>query len=187
LTEIFKGHKIDGIQAQRFAGNGGRLRVLTQHSVIAFWTFRKYIDAFVPRLRLQVASVKRVPLYRDRKARAVLKQFDEVKLSDAVPLEPPIHRVSQVVTRAVRDMDAHMALKCAFVLQMERVEEMRLQEKRFPELITSGDGYNNIAVLTDIAAQLMKLELGNKLMRSVSAITAPTPNIPRDSLISRQR
>jgi hypothetical protein len=32
---------------------------------------------------------------------------------------------------------------------------------RFPELITSGDGYNNIAVLTDIAAQLVKLELGN--------------------------
>jgi hypothetical protein len=146
---------------------------------LSFWTFRKYVDAFVPSLRLQVASVKRGAAHRGRKTRAVLKQFDEVKIPNPVPLEPPIHRVSQVVTKAVREMEIVTALKYAFVTQMERVEEMRAQEKLHPELIITGDGHKNIAVLKDIAAEILKYELGNKLLRSVGSITAPRRAISR--------
>jgi len=64
-------------------------------------------------------------------------------------------------------------LKHAFVTQMERVEEMRAQEKLHPELIITGDGHKNIAVLNNIAAEILKYELGTKLMRSAAAITAP--------------
>ena len=127
---------------------------------LSFWTFRKYIDAFVPNLRLQVASVKRAASHRGRKTRAVLEQFDEVKLPDPVPLEPPIHRVSLVVTKAVREMETITVLKYAFITQMERVEEMRVQEKLHPELIITGDGHKNIAVLKHIAAEILKLNLG---------------------------
>jgi hypothetical protein len=141
---------------------------------LSFWTFRKYVDAFVPTLRLQVASVKRAASHRGRKTRAVLKQFDEVKLPDPVPLEPPIHHVSRMVTKAVREMETITALKYAFITQMERVEEMRVQEKLHPELIITGDGHKNIAVLKDIAAEILKWELGNKIMRSTAAITAPS-------------
>ena len=147
---------------------------------LSFWTFRKYVDAFVPSLRLQVASVKLVSSYRGRKTRAVLKQFDEVKLPNPVPLEPPIHPVSRVVTKAVREMETITALRYAFITQMERVEEMRAQEKLHPELIITEDGHKNIGVLKDIAAEILKYELGNKLMRSVAAITAP-PRRPEPS------
>jgi hypothetical protein len=139
----------------------------------SFWTFRKYIDAFVPSLRAQVASVRQAASQRSRKTRAVLKGFDEVQLPDPVPLEPPNRRVSRVVTKAVREMEAHTALKYAFVTQMERVEEMRAQEKLHPDLIITGDGHKSIAVLNDIAAEILKWELGNKIMRSTAAITAP--------------
>jgi Peptidase family M13 len=67
-----------------------------------------------------------------------------VQLPDPVPLEPPNHRVSRVVTKAVREMEAHTALKYAFVTQMERVEEMRAQEKLHPDLIITGDGHKSI-------------------------------------------
>jgi hypothetical protein len=90
---------------------------------LSFWTFRKYIDAFVPSLRAQVASVRQAASQRSRKTRAVLKGFDEVQLPDPVPLEPPTHRASRVVTKAVREMEANTALRYAFVTQMERVEE----------------------------------------------------------------
>jgi hypothetical protein len=102
---------------------------------------------------MQVASVRRAASYGGRKTRAVLKQFHEVKLPDPIPLEPPIQRVSRVVTKAVREMETVTALKYAFVTQMERVEEMRAQEKLHPELIIAGDGHKNIAVLKDIAAE----------------------------------
>jgi hypothetical protein len=154
---------------------------------LSFWTFRKYIDAFVPSLRAQVASVRQAASQRSRKTRAVLKGFDEVQLPDPVPLEPPNHRVSRVVTKAVREMEAHAALKYAFVTQMERVEEMRAQEKLHPDLIITGDGHKSLAVLNDIAAEILKWELGNKIMRSTAAITAPprAQDIPPDSLDSR--
>src|ERR1700694_1523539 len=107
---------------------------------LSFWTFRKDIDACVPSLRAQVARVRQAASERSRKTRAVLKGFEEVQLPDPVPLEPPNHRVSRVVTKAVREMEAHTALKYAFNTQMERVEEMRAEEKLHPDLIITGDG-----------------------------------------------
>ena len=84
-------------------------------------------------------------------------------------------------------MEAHAALKYACVTQMERVEEMRAQEKLHPDLIIAGDGHKSLAVLNDIAAEILKWELGNKIMRSTAAITAPprAQDIPPDSLDSR--
>ena len=61
---------------------------------------------------------------------------------------------------------------------MERVEEMRAQEKLYPDLIFTGDGNKSIAVLNDIAGEILKWELGNKIMRSVGAITEP-PRLSR--------
>ena len=84
-------------------------------------------------------------------------------------------------------MEAHTALKYAFVTQMERVEEMRAQEKLHPDLIITGDGHKSIAVLKDIAAEILKWELGNKIMRSTATITAPprAQDLPPDSFGSR--
>jgi hypothetical protein len=53
-------------------------------------------------------------------------------------------------------MEAHTALRYAFVTQMERVEEMRAQEKLHPDLIITGDGHKSIAVLKDIAAEILR-------------------------------
>jgi hypothetical protein len=77
----------------------------------------------------------------------------------------PVKKIWSVVTRAVQELDAEIALKYAFITQVARVEMMRELEKKTPSLILSGDGHHQIAVLTGIGAELAKLELKRPRLR----------------------
>jgi hypothetical protein len=67
--------------------------------------------------------------------------------------------VWKVVTKAVQELDAEMALKYAFMTQVARVEMLRAMEIKTPSLIFTDEGQNEIAVLKEIGAELVKLEL----------------------------
>jgi hypothetical protein len=128
---------------------------------LQFPTYKKYLCVLNLRLKREAQGVTR----NDVSSLAQVAALAEVERQRAAVLNgdraavQPVKKIWSVVTRAVQELDAEMALKYAFITQVSRVEMMRELEKKTPSLILSGGGHHQIAVLTGIGAELAKLEL----------------------------
>jgi hypothetical protein len=128
---------------------------------LQFPTYKKYLCALNQRLKSEMYGVPRDDV-SGLARRAVQAEFERQK--DAViqgnaTAVQPVKKIWNVVTRAVQELDAEMALKYAFMVQVARVEMLRELEIKDPSLIFNDDGQNEIAVLKEIGAELAKLEL----------------------------
>jgi hypothetical protein len=140
---------------------------------ITFETWRKYLTALAMRVRIESKKLNRVkvePLAYQALMEEVKRQ-QEVIADESVGLP-----VWSVVKKAARELDAETMLKYCFVIQMERVEAMLEPEEKMNLLMPQG--YKEVAVLLDIAAEIRKYELGKEWMtgRKSAADSNQRPN-----------
>jgi hypothetical protein len=144
-------------------------------------TYKKYLCALNQRLKTEMYGVKRKDFTEVARG-AVRAEFERQKtaaLSGDAETIQPAKKIWNVVTKAVRELDAETALRYAFVTQVARVEMMREMEKNDPSLILSDNGHNQIAVLRAIGAELVKLELKRTRSRGTNGRFVAKSQQPR--------
>jgi hypothetical protein len=122
-------------------------------------TWRKYINALSIRIR---TNMEARPELRPKPTQAII---DEVKAqADAydVPLTENGRKLWRLVEKAAKELNAEIILKYLFVVQERRVDKLLELEKKMGLLLP--EGYKELAVLTKIAAEIRKYEVGNLCM-----------------------
>ncbi|MGB2887273.1 MAG: hypothetical protein WBC04_06235 [Candidatus Acidiferrales bacterium] len=144
---------------------------------VGFHTWRKYLYALKMRIEQNMAGVERKnpePLAY----KAVIEEFERQKEGEFQgkdDLPPAAEKIRHVVTDAVKKLDAATMLRYCFMVQQGRVETMLEIERKMKFLIP--DGHKNLAVLKDIATDVMKLEIGEQWMRGRPApLSGPYPD-----------
>lgn len=128
---------------------------------IHYPTYKKYLCALNQRLKNEVSGMQRNDA-SGLARRAVQAEFERQKhavIHGTATTVQPVKKIWNVVTKAVQELDAELALKYAFMTQVARVEMMLQLEQETPSLIFSAEGQNEIVVLKEIGAELVKLEL----------------------------
>ena len=141
-------------------------------------TWRKYINALSIRIRIKMEARPEI------KPKAVKEIIEDVKASaDAydVPLTENGRRLWRLVEHAAKELDSEKMLKYVFVIQQKRVEEILATERKMGLLMP--EGYKNLAVLKDVATEVMKLELGQIAMRGKNP---PTYRALSDAVFRQQ-
>lgn len=130
-------------------------------------TWRKYINSLSIRIRINLEARPEI------KPKAVKEIIEDVKANAGaydVPLTENGRRLWRLVEKAAKQLNAETMLKYCFVIQQRRVEEMVAIEQKMGMLIP--DGYKNVAVLKDIAAEVLKHKLGQLAMRGKNPPTS---------------
>jgi hypothetical protein len=127
-----------------------------------YW--RKHILALAKHVRHAKEKLRtRKPVLPQPEAVAacVNSQTADLFAADAIP--KPASQVSRHVNKALKQIDAEQALKCAWYSQIERVERLMEQEKKLQLLIPNG--HKEIGALVKIADSLHEIEVGKKWLR----------------------
>jgi len=95
------------------------------------------------------------------------------------PMPPHrLDRFHRMVDKALRDVAAMDILKMAFVIQEERVNELRTMESRTQGMLVP-NGVKEIELLKNIAEAIAKIDLGAELRRAKGMLSgAPSPTVP---------
>jgi hypothetical protein len=72
-------------------------------------------------------------------------------------------RISNSVKKSIRQIDAEMVLKCAFLVQADRIEKLIQNEEETGVLAECG--YREVLAMKDIGDALRKLEVGEQVTR----------------------
>ena len=127
-------------------------------------TWRRYLQVLSSRVRRELPRVERAAPSAELKF-----VVDELKrLHPNEEIDPMCEAAKPVwakVRKSIEEIDAETALKFAFVVQQGRLAEVLKLEKKTPMLVLTGPGYREVAKLKDIAAAMVKLEVGQKWMR----------------------
>jgi hypothetical protein len=121
-------------------------------------TIRAYLTALRARVRTEVAE------HLEKHQERVVKEEEIIQTIRATPM--PAHRpdhFTSLIDQRLRDLSATDILRGAFVLQLERVEEMRQLERTQETLVPRG--YKEIEVLVSIAVSIGKIDLGVETLR----------------------
>jgi hypothetical protein len=122
-------------------------------------TWRKYVTALSIRIR---ATLEAQPEIRPKPTQAII---DEVRAqADAydVPLTENGRKLLRLVEKAAKELNAEIMLKYLFVIQERRVDKLLELEEKMGLLLP--EGYKELAVLTKIATEVRKHEVGNLCM-----------------------
>ncbi len=128
-------------------------------------TLRIYVTALANRVKENMAFVKRSNV-EPLAFRLVLREMEKQKgavIDDDPPMSKAAKKVLKEVSDAVKKLDAETMLKYAYMVQQGRVEMLLKMENQMNLLMP--DGWKNIAVLKDIAAEVRKCEVGEQWMR----------------------
>jgi len=118
------------------------------------------------------------------KPKAVKAIIEEVKAHDAdynVPLTENGRKLWHLGEKAAKELDAEKMLKYCVGIQRFRVERMLQWEDKMG--LTLPEGYKEMAALTNIAAELLKHELGQVAFRVKKP---PSHSSPSDSAFPQQ-
>jgi hypothetical protein len=125
-----------------------------------FETWRKYINALSIRIRL---SMEARPEIKPKAVRAIIEDVKANADAYDVPLSENGRKLWRLVEKAVKELDSEKMLKYVFVIQQRRVGKILVLEEKTGLLFP--DGHKNVAVLMNIAAEVLKHELGQLAMR----------------------
>jgi len=142
-----------------------------------YW--RKHILALAKHVRHAKDKLRtRKPVLPQTEAvtACVNDQTADLFAADAIP--KPASQVSRHVDKALKQIDAEHALKCACHSQIERVERLMEQEKKLQLLMPNG--HKEIRALVKIADSLHEIEVGKKWLRGKDG------NMPFDAFYSRE-
>jgi hypothetical protein len=134
---------------------------------LKFSTYKKYLCVLNMRLQAEMKGVPRsdVSGLARRAVQAEFERQTKAVMDGSATKVQPVKEIWNVVTKTVQQLDAELALRYSFAIQMERVEAMRAMEIKNPTLVVTGDGYKEITILKNIAAELVKLELKSSRAR----------------------
>jgi hypothetical protein len=128
-------------------------------------TLRHYVSALAARVKANLSFMERKEI-EPLACRFVMNEFEKQKegvIAEEAPMSEAQKRIWKVVTDAVKKLDSETMLKYVFVLQQGRVEMLLKMENRMNLLMP--DGWKNIAVLKDIAAEIRKYEVGEQYLK----------------------
>jgi hypothetical protein len=148
---------------------------------LQFPTYKKYLCALNQRLKSEMYGVRRndVSAQAGRAVYAEVERQKQAVIHGNAATVQPVKKIWNVVTKAVQELDAEMALKYAFMVQVARVEMLRELEIKDPSLIFNDEGQNEIAVLKEIGAELAKLELKRPRSRGTNGRFVAKSQQPR--------
>jgi hypothetical protein len=155
-------------------------------------TWRRNVSHLRDHLKLHIERRKENALPNVAVQQEIISKFGKER-EDQLALEAlqrkPIEEIKRVVSRAMSELDAMMILKFAFLIQKERVDEMRELEKKIK--MPMKGGYKEIEVMKSIGAEIAKIEMGNTLMRLKGAVPVPSfpstdinPEKPKSKMVS---
>ena len=129
---------------------------------IGYEGWRKYLGAL--KARIDMAGLERKNL-EPLKYRAVVEEFARQKNSGLLEgnAVPSLRSLQRVIEKVAVSLDAEIMLKYCFIIQQGRLAQMLEFEERAGVLMPKG--YNEVAVLKNIAAEVRKLEVGNFRIR----------------------
>lgn len=142
-------------------------------------TIRGYLNCLNVEVNRARAHVVRLDLKDVRKA-AVTEHLN-AKVSAAVkglPDTDGFDDIQKYVTQQIQKLDAATMLRYCFMIQQQRVRELRELEKATKVLMPSGD--KALRVLAEIAAQVWKVEAGEALLRAKNVWVKPLGEVPRE-------
>ena len=148
---------------------------------LKFSSYKKYLCVLNLRLKSEMCGVERRDV-GELARQAVQAEFERQKqavMNGEAAKVQPIKHIWNVVTKTARELDAELALKYSFMTQVARVETMRAAEVKMPSLILTADGHQQIVVLKDIAAELVKLELKSSRARDKNGRFLPKIEQPK--------
>jgi len=122
-------------------------------------TWRKYVTALSIRIR---ATLEARPEIRPKPSRAIIEDVKAQADAYGVPLTENGQKLWRQIEKATEELNAEMMLKYLFVIQRDRVEKTRELEKKTGLLLPKG--YKELRVLTKIAAEVRKCEIGDLCM-----------------------
>ena len=128
-------------------------------------TIRGYLNCLNVEVNRARTHVVRLELSDVRRATA--HEHLQAKVSAAVKGKPDLDGFGDIqlyVTQEIHKLDAATMLRYAFVIQQERVRELRDFEKKTKMPMPFGN--KTMEVLMEIAAEIRKVELGEAYLRS---------------------
>lgn len=149
----------------------------------SFETLRKYLTCLAIRVR---ENAERTPRFNlgDMEKAAVHAHL-EAKMRAAVkdlPDPAGFDDLRKIVTEETEKLDALAILKYCFVIQRERVKELRELERKAKMPLPHGN--KTVQVLALIAAEIRKIEVGDECLKKIgsqSGAMSPGRLVPHES------
>jgi hypothetical protein len=141
----------------------------------SYETLRHYVGALGARVKANLKFIERQDV-EPLAFRFVMNELQKQKVAvvDGEPvMTETAKKIWKVVTDAVKHLDSQTMLKYCFLVQQQRVETLLKMEDQVKMLLP--DGWKNLAVLKDIAAEYRKHEIGEQYLKGKGVLPYSSP------------